>query len=118
MRIGKAADGEELTSQHVRPCRVCWEIPRAKGIGSKRPLSISRVICFNEPRHDPKPCGRIQTGVTNLNNTTMREFFEKLMNDDENNMKFTKYEMVMYGIVLPLGLVMLMGIVGWLETLI
>ena len=28
----------------------------------------------------------------------MREFFKKLMSDDENNMKFTKYEMVMYGI--------------------
>ena len=40
----------------------------------------------------------------------MREFFEKLMTDDENNMKFTKYEMVMYGIVLPLGLVLLIGI--------
>ena len=53
---------------------------------------------------------------TNLNNTTMREFFKKLMSDDENNMKFTKYEMVMYGIVLPLGLMLLMGIAGWLET--
>lgn len=46
----------------------------------------------------------------------MREFFKKLMSDDENNMKFTKYEMVMYGIVLPLGLMLLMGIAGWLET--
>ena len=46
----------------------------------------------------------------------MKEFFKKLMSDDENNMKFTKYEMVMYGIVLPLGLVLLMGIAGWLET--
>ena len=53
---------------------------------------------------------------TNLNNTTMREFFKKLMSNDENNMKFTKYEMVMYGIVLPVGLVLLMGIAGWLET--
>ena len=48
----------------------------------------------------------------------MREFFKKLMIDDENNMKFTKYELVVYGIVLPLGLVLLMGIAGWLETLI
>ena len=48
----------------------------------------------------------------------MREFFKKLMSDDENNMKFTKYELVVYGIVLPLGLVLLMGIAGWLETLI
>ena len=55
---------------------------------------------------------------TNLNITTMREFFKKLMIDDENNMKFTKYELVVYGIVLPLGLVLLMGIAGWLETLI
>ena len=46
----------------------------------------------------------------------MREFFKKLMSDDENNMKFTKYEMVMYGIVVPVVLVLIMGIAGWMET--
>ena len=69
------------------------------------------------PLHESEAVMRNADGsIINLNNTTMREFFKKLMSDDENNMKFTKYEMVMYGIVLPLGLVLLMGIAGWLET--
>ena len=69
------------------------------------------------PLHESEAVMRNADGsIINLNNTTMREFFKKLMSDDENNMKFTKYEMVMYGIVLPLELVLLMGIAGWLET--
>jgi hypothetical protein len=46
----------------------------------------------------------------------MKEFFKKLMSDDENNKKFTKYEIVVYGILVPVGLMVIMGIAGWLET--
>lgn len=46
----------------------------------------------------------------------MREFFEKLMNDDENDQKFTVKEMVVYGIFVPLGLFVLMCVAGWMET--
>ena len=46
----------------------------------------------------------------------MREFFEKLMNDDENGQKFTVKEMVVYGFIVPLGLFVLMAIAGWMET--
>ena len=46
----------------------------------------------------------------------MREFFEKLMSDDDNRHKFTKYEMVVYGRLVPVGLILFMGIAGWLES--
>jgi hypothetical protein len=46
----------------------------------------------------------------------MREFFEKLMSDDETQQKFTKYEMVVYGVLMPLGLVAVMVIAEWLES--
>lgn len=48
---------------------------------------------------------------------SMKKFFLKLMSDDENKHHFTKYEVFMYGILVPLELVLLMGIAGWLETL-
>ncbi len=46
----------------------------------------------------------------------MKDFFEKLMSDDDNDKKFTKYEIIVYGILLPLGFVLIMGLAGWLET--
>ena len=46
----------------------------------------------------------------------MKEFLEKLMTDDESGQKFTKYEIVVYGILVPLGFVLIMGLAGWLET--
>ena len=46
----------------------------------------------------------------------MRDFFEKLMTDDESRQKFTTKEVVVYGIVVPVVLVLIMGIAGWLET--
>jgi len=46
----------------------------------------------------------------------MKDFFEKLMSDDDNDKKFTKYEIIVYGILLPVGLLLIMGIAGWIET--
>ena len=46
----------------------------------------------------------------------MRDFFEKLMTDDETGQRFTTKEVVVYGIVVPVVLVLIMGIAGWLET--
>ncbi|MCR5366553.1 MAG: hypothetical protein K6E67_10480 [Prevotella sp.] len=46
----------------------------------------------------------------------MKEFFEKLMTDDETQQKFTKKEIVVYGIVVPLVMVLIMGLAGWMET--
>ena len=46
----------------------------------------------------------------------MREFFEKLMTDDESGQKFTIKEVVVYGIVVPVVFVIIMGIAGWMET--
>ena len=39
------------------------------------------------------------------------------MSDNDNDKKnFTKYEIVVYGILVPVGLMVIMGIAGWLET--
>ena len=46
----------------------------------------------------------------------MRDFFEKLMTDDETGQRFTTKEVVVYGIVVPTVFILIMGIVGWLET--
>ena len=46
----------------------------------------------------------------------MRDFFEKMMTDDESGQKFTAKEVVVYGIVVPVMLVVIMGIAGWMET--
>ena len=46
----------------------------------------------------------------------MRDFFEKLMTDDESGQKFTTKEVVVYGIVVPVVFVIIMGIAGWMET--
>ena len=46
----------------------------------------------------------------------MRDFFERLMTDDESGKKFTTKEMIIFGILVPVVLVAIMGIAGWLET--
>ena len=46
----------------------------------------------------------------------MRDFFERLMTDDESGQKFTTKEVVVYGIVVPVVLVLIMGLAGWIET--
>lgn len=47
----------------------------------------------------------------------MKDFFEKLMSDDETCQKLTKYEMVVYGVLLPIGFVAVMAIAGWLDKI-
>ena len=46
----------------------------------------------------------------------MKEFLAKLMSDNDNDKNFTKYEICLYGILVPVGFVVILGIVGWLET--
>ena len=46
----------------------------------------------------------------------MKDFFKKLMSDDTDINQFTKYEIIVYGILLPLGFVLIMGLAGWMET--
>lgn len=46
----------------------------------------------------------------------MKKFFEKMMTDDETQQKFTKKEMVVYGIVVPVAFFTIMCLAGWLET--
>lgn len=46
----------------------------------------------------------------------MKDFFEKMMTDDESGQKFTAKEVVVYGIVVPVVLVLIMGLTGWMET--
>ena len=48
----------------------------------------------------------------------IKKLVEMFLQDEESGRKFTKFELVMYGIVLPLGLVLVMGVAGWLDTLI
>lgn len=44
----------------------------------------------------------------------MKDFFEKLMSDDETRLNFTKYEMVVYGVLVPVCLFVVMGVAGWI----
>lgn len=46
----------------------------------------------------------------------MKDFFEKMMSDDECKQKFTKLEVMIYGVLLPMGLVAAMCVAGWLEN--
>ena len=47
----------------------------------------------------------------------MKEFFRKLMSDDETNQNYTREELILYGIIVPIGFITLMCIAGWLDTL-
>ena len=46
----------------------------------------------------------------------MKKFFEKMMADDESQQKFTKKEIVVYGIMVPVAFFTIMCLAGWLET--
>ena len=46
----------------------------------------------------------------------MKDFFE-VMEKDIQKESFSKKEIIVYGILVPLVLIALMGIAGWLETL-
>ena len=46
----------------------------------------------------------------------MKEFFE-IMGKDIMNEHFTKREYVIYGILVPVVLVGIMALAGWLETM-
>jgi len=45
----------------------------------------------------------------------MKEFW-RIMEKDIHKENFSRKEMVVYGILVPLGFVAIMGIAGWLET--
>lgn len=47
----------------------------------------------------------------------MKDFFGKLMTDEESGQKFTAKEMLVYGVVVPFVLILIMGIAGWMDTL-
>ena len=47
----------------------------------------------------------------------MKNFFERLMTDDESGQKFTTKEAVVYGIVVPVVLLLIMGLAGWMDTM-
>ena len=51
-----------------------------------------------------------------LKQTIMKEFF-KIMEKDIMREKFTRKEVIIYGTVYPLALIIIMYIAGWLETL-
>lgn len=42
--------------------------------------------------------------------------FMKTMEKDVRKDNFTKKEMVVYGIIAPLALVLIMGLAGWIEN--
>ena len=51
----------------------------------------------------------------------MKKGFKKLvwmfLQDEESGRQFTKFELVIYGILVPIVLVAIIGIAGWMETL-
>lgn len=46
----------------------------------------------------------------------MKDFFE-VMEKDIQKESFSRKEIIVYGILVPLVLIAIMGIAGWLETL-
>ena len=44
------------------------------------------------------------------------EFLRRVLSDDETKHEFTNGEKIMYGVLVPIGLVLIMGVVGWMET--
>ena len=44
------------------------------------------------------------------------EFLSRVMSDDETKHEFTNGEKIMYGVLIPIGLVLIMGVVGYMET--
>ena len=46
----------------------------------------------------------------------MKKLIELMCKGEENTAPFTTFEKVFYGILLPLGLIALMGLAGWMES--
>ena len=55
--------------------------------------------------------------ITNIKRIIMTKFTET-MEKDFRKENFTKKELVVYGIVVPIVLVLIMGLAGWLESFI
>ena len=47
----------------------------------------------------------------------MRDFFEKLMTDEESSRKLTVKEMLVYGVIVPVVMILLMAVVGWMDKM-
>ena len=52
----------------------------------------------------------------NISNMNIKEFLSRLMSDDETKHEFSQREKVIYGVLIPIGLVLIMGIAGWMEV--
>lgn len=46
----------------------------------------------------------------------MKELWRRLMIDEEQGQQYSEREIVVYGLLLPVALVIIMGLAGWLET--
>ena len=55
--------------------------------------------------------------LNNLNKIIMKEFFN-VMFEDMKQEGFTKKEVVIYGVVVPLAFIAALGIVGWIEQML
>lgn len=53
----------------------------------------------------------------NLNKIIMKEFFNVMFEDMKQD-GFTKKEIVIYGVVVPLAFIATLGIVGWIEQML
>lgn len=47
----------------------------------------------------------------------MKDFFEKLMTDEDSGQKFTVQDIILYGGAMTLGLILLMAFAGWMDTM-
>lgn len=131
---GKAPKGEILTSQRKDPAKkgcntTGSDVKGRKAVtgGQVSPghvsINAATVGAAAKTRRGctvlDYPSQETQRGAYSLltkTKGTMKDFFEKLLTDDETRQKFTTKEMVVYGIVVPLVLVLIMGLAGWLET--
>ena len=55
--------------------------------------------------------------LNNLNKIIMKEFFN-VMFEDMKQEGFTKKEVVIYGVVVPLAFIATLGIAGWIEQML
>ena len=46
----------------------------------------------------------------------IKKLVEMFLQDEESGRRFTKFELVIYGILVPIVLVVIIGIAGWMET--
>ena len=59
----------------------------------------------------------IDTVITKKIEHIMEKLFE-ILEKDFRKENFTKKELVVYGIIVPVVLVLIMGLAGWLESLV